>query len=125
MLLKVPGFVKTSLAPGSRVVSDYLDRAGLTPYLEALGFRDAVVQTYGPESEHGYLIRVGRVALERDFWIAEAELGPEFRCGVVQVEAQCAEPFWWMNEDEGHDDRPNQTAHRVPSQACSTYLNSD
>ncbi len=31
-------WVKTSLAPGSRVVTDYYDRAGLTPYLEQLGF---------------------------------------------------------------------------------------
>jgi aconitate hydratase len=31
-------WVKTSLAPGSRVVTDYLDRAGLTPALEKLGF---------------------------------------------------------------------------------------
>lgn len=31
-------WVKTSLAPGSRVVTDYYKRAGLTPYLEALGF---------------------------------------------------------------------------------------
>jgi aconitate hydratase len=31
-------WVKTSLSPGSRVVTDYLDRAGLTPYLEELGF---------------------------------------------------------------------------------------
>jgi aconitate hydratase len=31
-------FVKTSLAPGSRVVTEYLDKAGLTPYLQALGF---------------------------------------------------------------------------------------
>ncbi|MGE0159827.1 MAG: aconitate hydratase AcnA [Dehalococcoidia bacterium] len=31
-------WVKTSLAPGSRVVTQYLDKAGLTPYLEALGF---------------------------------------------------------------------------------------
>ena len=31
-------WVKTSLAPGSRVVTDYYDRAGLTPYLEKLGF---------------------------------------------------------------------------------------
>jgi aconitate hydratase len=30
--------VKTSLAPGSRVVTDYLDAAGLTTYLEKLGF---------------------------------------------------------------------------------------
>jgi len=31
-------WVKSSLAPGSKVVSEYFDRAGLTPYLEALGF---------------------------------------------------------------------------------------
>ena len=31
-------WVKTTLAPGSRVVTDYYDRAGLTPYLERLGF---------------------------------------------------------------------------------------
>ena len=36
--LEVSPTVKTSLAPGSRVVTDYLDAAGLTPYLEALGF---------------------------------------------------------------------------------------
>ena len=36
--LKVPDYVKTSLAPGSRVVTDYLDEAGLTEHLEALGF---------------------------------------------------------------------------------------
>ncbi len=36
--LKVPPHVKTSLAPGSRVVMDYLESAGLTPYLQALGF---------------------------------------------------------------------------------------
>ena len=31
-------WVKTSLAPGSKVVSDYYDRAGLTTYLDQLGF---------------------------------------------------------------------------------------
>jgi aconitate hydratase len=31
-------WVKTSLAPGSRVVTDYLDRSGLTPFLNELGF---------------------------------------------------------------------------------------
>jgi aconitate hydratase len=31
-------WVKTTLAPGSRVVMDYYDRAGLTPYLAELGF---------------------------------------------------------------------------------------
>jgi aconitate hydratase len=36
--LSVPPYVKTSLAPGSRVVTDYLDRAGLTEPLSQLGF---------------------------------------------------------------------------------------
>ncbi len=36
--LRVKPWVKTSLAPGSQVVTDYLDRAGLTPYLDQLGF---------------------------------------------------------------------------------------
>ncbi|MGB1684473.1 MAG: aconitate hydratase, partial [Candidatus Puniceispirillaceae bacterium] len=36
--LKIQPWVKTSLAPGSQVVSAYLDAAGLTPHLDALGF---------------------------------------------------------------------------------------
>ena len=36
--LTVPPHVKTSLAPGSRVVTDYLNQAGLTESLESLGF---------------------------------------------------------------------------------------
>lgn len=36
--LVVPPHVKTSLAPGSKVVTEYLDKAGLTPYLQKLGF---------------------------------------------------------------------------------------
>ena len=37
--LTVPPYVKTSLAPGSRVVTDYLDKTGLSPYLDKLGFQ--------------------------------------------------------------------------------------
>ncbi|RZJ09328.1 MAG: aconitate hydratase AcnA [Rubrivivax sp.] len=36
--LKVQPHIKTSLAPGSRIVTEYLERAGLLPYLEKLGF---------------------------------------------------------------------------------------
>ncbi|WP_017525180.1 aconitate hydratase AcnA [Pusillimonas noertemannii] len=42
--LKVPKHIKTSLAPGSRVVTDYLTKTGLLPYLEKLGFN---VAAYG------------------------------------------------------------------------------
>ncbi len=36
--LAVKPWVKTSLAPGSKVVTDYFDAAGVTPYLDKLGF---------------------------------------------------------------------------------------
>jgi aconitate hydratase len=36
--MKVPPFVKTSLAPGSRVVTEYLERTGLQEYLDRIGF---------------------------------------------------------------------------------------
>jgi aconitate hydratase len=42
--LNIPVHVKTSLAPGSRVVTEYLERAGLLPYLNKLGFN---VVAYG------------------------------------------------------------------------------
>src|SRR5690606_11268817 len=42
--LKVKPHIKTSLAPGSRVVTDYLERAKLLPYLSELGFN---VAAYG------------------------------------------------------------------------------
>jgi aconitate hydratase len=42
--LKVKPHIKTSLAPGSRVVTEYLAKAGLLPYLEKLGF---AVAAYG------------------------------------------------------------------------------
>lgn len=42
--LKVKKHIKTSLAPGSRVVTDYLEKTGLLPYLEKLGF---AVAAYG------------------------------------------------------------------------------
>jgi aconitate hydratase len=36
--LSVPHYVKTSMAPGSKVVRDYLTKSGTLPYLEELGF---------------------------------------------------------------------------------------
>ncbi len=42
--LRVKKHVKTSLAPGSRIVTEYLEKAGLLPYLEKLGFN---VAAYG------------------------------------------------------------------------------
>jgi aconitate hydratase len=42
--LTVAPHIKTSLAPGSRIVTEYLEKAGLLPYLEKLGFN---VAAYG------------------------------------------------------------------------------
>ena len=38
MGLKTKPWVKTSLAPGSKVVTDYLEKSGLNKYLDQLGF---------------------------------------------------------------------------------------
>src|SRR3990172_3375519 len=40
-----------------------VEPAAIRKSVEDLGFKDASVQTYGPEAEHTYLIRVGRIAL--------------------------------------------------------------
>jgi aconitate hydratase len=51
-------WVKTSLAPGSKVVTEYLDKANLLPYLEALGFHTVgygcttCIGNSGPLPEH-------------------------------------------------------------------------
>ncbi len=56
--LQVRPWVKTSLAPGSKVVTDYLAAAGLTPYLEALRFHlvgygcTTCIGNSGPLAEH-------------------------------------------------------------------------
>ncbi len=56
--LTVKPHVKTSLAPGSRVVTDYFDKSGLTEYLEKLGFHTVgygcttCIGNSGPLPEH-------------------------------------------------------------------------
>ncbi|MBX7166891.1 MAG: aconitate hydratase AcnA [Pirellulales bacterium] len=56
--LRVRPYVKTSLAPGSRVVTDYLERAGLTAALDQLGFQTVgygcttCIGNSGPLPEH-------------------------------------------------------------------------
>lgn len=56
--LKTQPWVKTSLAPGSKVVTDYLVAAGLMPYLEALGFNlvgygcTTCIGNSGPLADH-------------------------------------------------------------------------
>jgi len=66
--LTVPGYVKTSLAPGSRVVTDYLRKTGLLPYLEKLGFD---VAAYGCTTCIG---NAGDLAAEFNAAIAEHDL---------------------------------------------------
>jgi aconitate hydratase len=69
--LKVKPWVKTSLAPGSMVVTDYLDRAGLTGPLEALGYHlvgygcTTCIGNSGPLDES-----ISREIEERDLTVA-------------------------------------------------------
>ncbi|WP_057913691.1 aconitate hydratase AcnA [Peribacillus muralis] len=66
--LTVPDYVKTSLAPGSKVVTGYLRDAGLQPYLDQLGFN---VVGYGCTTCIG---NSGPLADEIEAAVAEADL---------------------------------------------------
>ena len=69
--LAVQGHIKTSLAPGSRVVTEYLTKAGLLPYLEKLGFAVAA---------YGCTTCIGNAG----------DLKPEFNDAIVKEDLVCA-----------------------------------
>jgi aconitate hydratase len=69
--LRVPPCVKTSLAPGSRVVMNYLQDAGLIPYLEGLGFHLAGLGCTTCIGNSGPLHpEIDRVIAEKDLNVA-------------------------------------------------------
>ncbi len=69
--LRVQSHIKTSLAPGSRVVTEYLTKAGLLPYLETLGFSVAA---------YGCTTCIGNAG----------DLRPEFNEAIVKEDLVCA-----------------------------------
>jgi aconitate hydratase len=91
--LTVRPWVKTSLAPGSKVVTDYLDRAGLLPALEALRFHlvgygcTTCIGNSGPLPEPvsaavkaGSLVVVSVLSGNRNF---EGRINPEVRANYL------------------------------------------
>jgi aconitate hydratase len=91
--LSTPPWVKTSLAPGSRVVTDYYNRAGLLPYLDKLRFQvvgygcTTCIGNSGPLptdvskaiEEHG-LVAVSVLSGNRNF---EGRISPEVRANYL------------------------------------------
>ena len=69
--LKVAPHIKTSLAPGSRIVTEYLEKAGLLPYLEKLGFALAA---------YGCTTCIGNAG----------DLRPEFNEAIAKNDLVCA-----------------------------------
>jgi aconitate hydratase len=69
--LTVKKHIKTSLAPGSRVVTDYLEKTGLLPYLEQLGFAVAA---------YGCTTCIGNAG----------DLAPEINDAIVKHDLVCA-----------------------------------
>ena len=69
--LKVAPHIKTSLAPGSRIVTEYLTKAGLLPYLEKLGFSVAA---------YGCTTCIGNAG----------DLRPEFNDAITKNDLICA-----------------------------------
>jgi aconitate hydratase len=91
--LHTPPWVKTSLAPGSRVVTDYYEKAGLMPYLDALRFQivgygcTTCIGNSGPLptdvskaiEDHG-LVAVSVLSGNRNF---EGRISPEVRANYL------------------------------------------
>jgi aconitate hydratase len=95
--LKIQAWVKTSLAPGSRVVTDYLEKAGLTRYLDELGFNlvgygcTTCIGNSGPlpkavadEIEQHNLVAVSVLSGNRNF---EGRIHPEVRANYLMSPA--------------------------------------
>ena len=91
--LTTPPWVKTSLAPGSRVVTDYYNRAGLTKYLDALRFQTVgygcttCIGNSGPlptdvskAIEDNGLVAVSVLSGNRNF---EGRISPEVRANYL------------------------------------------
>ncbi len=89
--LDVPGHVKTSLAPGSQVVTRYLIEAGLLPYLEALGFHvvgygcTTCIGNSGPLPES-----VGRAVEENDLVVSAVLSGNRNFEGRIHSQVRAA-----------------------------------
>ncbi|MDX2419413.1 MAG: aconitate hydratase AcnA [Xanthomonadales bacterium] len=64
--LSTKPWVKTSLAPGSKLVSDYLDKCGLTSYLDALGFQNVGYGCTSCIGNSGPIIEPIREAVEKN-----------------------------------------------------------
>lgn len=74
--LRVQPYVKTSLAPGSKVVIRYLEDCGLMPYLEALGFHPVAFGCTTCIGNSGPLHReIERVISEKDLTVASVLSG--------------------------------------------------
>jgi aconitate hydratase len=86
-------WVKSSLAPGSKVVTEYYDKAGLTPFLEALGFHTVgygcttCIGNSGPLApeiseavEQGALVVCAVLSGNRNF---EARIHPEVKANYL------------------------------------------
>ena len=91
--LRVPDYVKTSLAPGSRVVTEYLQNTGLLPYLEQLGYNvvgygcTTCIGNSGPLSDvvqtaidEGNLVTASVLSGNRNF---EARVHPEIKSNFL------------------------------------------
>ncbi|MER7248075.1 aconitate hydratase AcnA [Kribbella sp. NPDC000426] len=82
-------WVKTTLSPGSRVVMDYLGAAGLTPYLEKLGFHLAGFGCMTCIGASGELIDdVARAVREQDLTVAAVLSGNRNFEGRIQPDVK-------------------------------------
>ena len=114
-------WVKTSLAPGSKVVTEYLDRAGLTEPLEALGFNlvgygcTTCIGNSGPLPEpiseavsEGDLAVVSVLSGNRNF---EGRINPDVKMNYLASPPLCV--AYALAGHDGHRHRPRPDRDRL------------
>jgi len=126
--LDVPAYVKTSLAPGSRVVTEYLEASGLLPYLEDLGYNvvgygcTTCIGNAGPLPEP-----IERAIDAEDLWTTSVLSGnrnfegshpPEDSCELPRQPA--ARRRLWPRRADGH--RPRTRPAGTDADGDPVYL---
>ena len=120
-------WVKTSLAPGSKVVTEYYEKAGLTPYLEALGFHTVgygcttCIGNSGPLPEavsqaiaEGDLVACAVLSGNRNF---EARIHPEIKANYLASPA-ARRRLRARRADGRRRSRPSRSATTPTARPC-------
>ena len=123
--LQTKPWVKTSLAPGSKVVTDYLVKAGLQTYLDALGFNlvgygcTTCIGNSGPLPDD-----IAAEVRERHLVVCAVLSGNRNFEGRIQQDVATTWSPLWSSRTRGIDERPVATDALEPTGPASPFNSS-